>query len=137
MEENYLLALLVSFIFGFVYFKKENKMPESRDKVRQSSSLDVSSDSTTGVQKYLQNQQDELLQTQGTGVSKYLQEKEFLDVEKAQSLAISGVAKYLSKKEETSPSGVSRYMARQSIQEKKIAQENISGVEKYLKNQQH
>jgi hypothetical protein len=128
------LALFISFLFGFVFFKKENKVPENRDDKRQSSYLDTSSSGNTGVDKYIQNQQDDLLQNQVTGVSRYLQGKKVLNVEKAENIAISGVAKYLSKKEETPVSGVSRYMARQTIQAKKIAQENVSGVEKYLNN---
>jgi hypothetical protein len=133
MEENYLLALFVSFLFGFVFFKNEKKIPESTDKKRQSSSIDTLL-AGTGVQKYLQNQQDEQLNSQVTGVSKYLQEKEVLNVKNAENIAISGVAKYLSIKEQTPVSGVSRYMARQTIQAKKIAQEKVSGVEKYLNN---
>lgn len=134
MEENYLLALFISFLFGFVFFKKENKIPRNKDKMRLSSHVDASLGGT-GVEKYLQNQQDGLMQDQETGVSKYLQDKEVLNVEKTENLVISGVARYLSKKEETPVSGVSRYMARQTIQAKKIAQENVSGVEKYLNNQ--
>lgn len=137
MDENYLLALFITFLFGFVFFKKENKIPESEDKMGQSSSLGFSALSGgTGVEKYIQNQQDKLLQGQVTGVSKYLQEKELLYVKKSENLVMSGVAEYLSKKEEAPVSGVSRYMTRQTIQAKKIAQENVSGVAKYL-NKRH
>ena len=136
MEDNYLVGLFVLFLFSFVLFKKEKKTTIAirTPKKLRSSSLQIQTSDVTGVAKYLQNQQDEVMQSKVTGVAKYLQEKEVLDFENTESLAVSGVAKYLASKEETPVSGVSKYMARQAIYEKKMAKENVSGVEKYLNN---
>ena len=133
MEENYLIGLIVSLLFGFVLFKKENKISEDAQRIKPSSP-NVETSGVSGVAKYLQKQNAEFLQSKVTGVAKYLHEKEILNSVNTESLAISGVAKYLATKEEASVSGVSKYMARQAIYAKKIAAENVSGVEKYLKN---
>lgn len=133
MEENYLIGLIVSLLFGFVLFKKENNVSVDTQKTKPSSS-NVEASGLSGVAKYLHKQKGELLQSKVTGVAKYLQEKEILNSVNTESLAISGVAKYLATKEEAPVSGVSKYMARQAIYEKKIAAENVSGVEKYLNN---
>lgn len=131
MEENYLITLVVVFLFGFVLFKKDSKkssdtannMPPSVKK----RDLNVS-----GVARYLQDKQGNLSQSKLTGVSRYLESKE--EQEPENLVVVSGVAKYLATKEDAPVSGVSKYMARQSIQAKKIAKENVSGVEKYLNN---
>ncbi|MCK5477869.1 MAG: hypothetical protein KAI44_03035 [Methylococcales bacterium] len=133
MEENYLIGLFVSLLFGFVLFKKESKVSVDTHKIKPSSSY-VEASGVSGVAKYLKKQDDELLQSKVTGVAKYLQEKEILNSVNTESLAISGVAKYLATKEEASVSGVSKYMARQAIYAKKVAAEKVSGVEKYLNN---
>ncbi|MCK5120506.1 MAG: hypothetical protein KAQ91_00910 [Methylococcales bacterium] len=112
MEENYLIGLFVAFIFSFVLFKK---------------------DSTASTEDTTERQQPKVHRdTSGaTGVARYLQEKQGSDIA---SPAVSGVAKYLAGKENAPVSGVSKYMARQAIHAKKMAKENVSGVERYLNN---
>ena len=132
MEENYLYALFVVFLFSLVFLKKEKKPVASLYKAKVVSKNDTAG--ASGVAKYLQKQETEVLQSKVTGVAKYLQEKEILNDVKAESLAISGVAKYLATKKETPVSGVGKYMARKAIHAKKMAKENVSGVEKYLNN---
>lgn len=131
MEENYLFGLIVVFLFGFVFFKREKNI--SVNTSPQKHSFHEKASGSTGVAKYLQNQQD-ALQTRVTGVAKYLQEKEILEVDNSES-AISGVAKYLANIEEVPASSVSKYMAKQAVQAKILARENVSGVEKYLNKQ--
>ncbi len=133
MEENYLLGLVVLFFLSVVFLKKEKKSDVDIYNAAVASNND-SSIASSGVTKYLQKQEAEILQNKVTGVAKYLQEKEIQNVVEAESIAISGVAKYLATKEETPVSGVGKYMARRAIQAKKIAKENMSGVEKYLNN---
>ncbi len=132
MEENYIIGLIVLFIFSFVIFKKDKSAVETASKSVVKSYKDTSG--TTGVARYLKNQGDEQLANEVSGVAKYLQVKEALNAELEESLVISGVAKYLANKEETPVSGVSKYMARQAVYAKKMAKENVSGVEKYLNN---
>ena len=60
-----------------------------------------------------------------TGVAKYLAGKE---------ISTTGVAKYLASKQETPVTGVAKYMAKQVIAARKAAAENITGVEKYLRD---
>ncbi len=130
MEENYLIGLVIAFLFSFVLLKKDEQIPESDVKKYRKTS-DDSRD--TGVAKYLKNQEGDVSSEKVTGVAKYLQDKELLDVDNDSS-SVSSVAKYLANKAETPVSGVSKYMARQVIQSRKIAKENMSGVEKYLNN---
>lgn len=134
MEENYLLGLFVMVIFSFVLFKKENKVPVQPDEKQRVSVSSANSSNATGVSKYLKEQEKNDLNTNVSGVEKYLLEKQEQSNEQAQNSVVSGVAKYLASKAETPVSGVSKYMARQAIQAKKIARENVSGVEKYLNN---
>lgn len=129
MEENYLIALVMAFLFGFVIFKKD-KSPVV-DGSRSSAKSYGGASGETGVAKYLNQQQGE---TKVSGVAKYLQEKQLLAEEKAESQVVSGVAKYLASKNQEPVSGVSKYMARQAVNAKKMAKENVSGVEKYLNN---
>ena len=131
MEENYLFSLIVFFLFGFVLFKKDSKSSSYTDNSLRPS-VKESDSGVSGVARYLQNKQGDLSQSRLTGVSKYLESKEEQETES--QVVVSGVAKYLATKEEASVSGVSKYMAKQSIQAKKIAKENVSGVEKYLNN---
>ncbi len=133
MEENYLLALLVSFLFGFVLFRKNKIDPEESKEIKRT--LSDKESSVSGVEKYLKNQKIAANSNDGlSGVSKYLQEKESLNIELEKSVAVSSVEKYLATKEKDSPvSSVSKYMAKKTIHEKKRAKENVSGVEKYLK----
>ena len=131
MEENYLISLIVFFLFGFVLFKKDSKKSSYTDNNLRPS-VKKSASNVSGVARYLQNKQGDLSQSQLTGVSRYLESKEEQEPESQE--IVSGVAKYLATKEEATVSGVSKYMARQSVQAKNIAKENVSGVEKYLNN---
>jgi len=131
VEENYLISLIVFFLFGFVLFKKDSKgSGYTANKLRPS--VKKSASNASGVARYLQNKQGDSSQSRLTGVSKYLASKEEQETES--QVVVSGVAKYLATKEESSVSGVSKYMAKQSIHAKKIAKANVSGVEKYLNN---
>jgi len=134
MEENYLVGLFVLFIFSFVLLKKDKELVEAPRNKRNTSTDTSSSSNVTGVAKYLRNQENNDSNTKVSGVEKYLLEKEELSIAQAQDSVISGVAKYLASKSETPVSGVSKYMARQAIYAKKMAKENVSGVEKYLNN---
>lgn len=126
MDENYLFVLVFLGLISAVLFKKEKKISlDNRDEKH--SSLHHSSSTGTGVSRYLQSQQHDAV-PEVTGVARYLKEKEGVMAENA----VSSVAKYLASKEETSISGVSKYMARRAVQAKRLAKENVSGVEKYL-----
>lgn len=131
MEENYLIGLVIAFLFSFVILKKDGGGSKSEDETYRR----ASGSSESGVAKYLRNQEGDDSSTKVTGVAKYLQEKELLHAEETNASSVSSVAKYLASKAETPISGVSKYMARQVVQSRKIAKENISGVEKYLNNQ--
>ena len=133
MEENYLLSLFIAFIFGAMFFKKDSKtqtevITSTRSYVSDSSKL-------SGVDKYLQSQKDDLLLSEVSGVEKYLENKQNLDNSgEQQEQSISGVARYLSSKDDVMVSSVSKYMAQQAIQANEMAKLNVSGVEKYLNN---
>lgn len=60
-----------------------------------------------------------------TGVSRYLEN---------QPAGLSRVDKYLKSQEQSQPSGVAKYLARQAIAERNKPVIVLSGVEKYLKN---
>jgi hypothetical protein len=131
MEDNYIIGLIIVFLFGFVFFKKDKSTPVNASNAETKSYH--KSSATTGVARYLKSH-DELASSKESGVEKYLQAKEALYAESSEALAVSGVAKYLANKAQTPVSGVSKYMARQAIHAKKMAKENVSGVEKYLNN---
>jgi len=131
VEENYIISLIVFFLFGFVLFKKDSKN-SSYTANNKRPSVQERASNVSGVARYLQDKQDDLSRSKLTGVSRYLESKE--EQEPENLVVVSGVAKYLATKEDAQVSGVSKYMARQSIQAKKIAKENVSGVEKYLNN---
>ena len=111
----------------FAFLKKEKKSPvATKRRISTLSNKDSSGDS--GVEKYLKQQL--AADNKITRVSQYIQEKEDLNVENEESLTLTGVAKYLETREEDSPvSSVSKYVARKTLHEKKIAKENVSGVE--------
>lgn len=132
MEDNYIIGLIVLFLFSFVFFKKDKSTSVTASKAEPKSYRDSSG--ATGVARYLKSHDDELASSKESGVEKYLQAKEALNAERSEALAVSGVAKYLANKAQTPVSGVSKYMARQAIHAKKMAKENVSGVEKYLNN---
>ncbi len=60
-----------------------------------------------------------------TGVSRYLEN---------QPTGLSSVEKYLKAQQSNQPSGVAKYLARQAIAERNKPVVTLSGVEKYLKN---
>ena len=132
MEENYLISLFIFFLFGFVLFKKDSKKSGYTANNKRPSVKKERASTVSGVARYLQDKQDDLSQSKLSGVSRYLESKE--EQESESLVVVSGVAKYLATKEDAPVSGVSKYMARQSIQAKKVAKENVSGVEKYLNN---
>lgn len=130
MEENYIIGLIIAFLFSFVLLKKDKKAPETTSETVVRSLNEASG--LSGVAKYLDSQNSS---TQVSGVARYIQEKLLIEAEENDSQSVSGVAKYLAEKEEAPVSGVSKYMARQVIQTRILAKENVSGVEKYLNNQ--
>ncbi len=130
MEENYLIALLMAVLFGFVLFKKDKETAD--DVVSQKNKSYGVASGESGVAKYLSQRQAEDTASNISGVAKYLQEKEQLNAELEQSQVLSGVEKYLAEKQENRMSGVSKYMAKQAVLAKQMAKENVSGVEKYL-----
>lgn len=134
MEENYLFGFLIFIFFGLVAYIKPEKNEQGVKRKQVTSSYNKSSD-VSGVAKYLQAKLDTKLQSTVTGVAKYLQEKEDLNIANTDEVIVSGVAKYLDTKKQASASGVTKYMARQAVNAKKAAAENVSSVEKYLKNQ--
>lgn len=111
MEENYLLSLIVLFFFSFAFFKKN---PENKAISETAKNIsDNKNDDLTGVEKYMQNKQ---------GIS--------LEV-----CSETGVEKYLSIKEnDSSVSGVNKYMAQQAILAREKAKNSATGVEKYINN---
>lgn len=61
-----------------------------------------------------------------TGVEKYLQNK---------APKLSGVARYLEANQPAPKSGVAKYVAKKIVANKKAAANNVTGVEKYMRNQ--
>ena len=61
-----------------------------------------------------------------SGVAKYLANKE--------KTAVSSVTRYLEGRSQTRTSGVAKYIARQVVSARQDAVENVSGVEKYMRN---
>ena len=61
MEENYIISLVVFFLFGFVLFKKDSKNPSYTDKNLRPSSVKKSVSNVSGVARYLQNKQGDIL----------------------------------------------------------------------------
>jgi len=61
-----------------------------------------------------------------TGVARYLQNK---------APKLSGVAKYLETHQPSPKSGVAKYVAKKIVANKKAAANNVTGVEKYMRNQ--
>ncbi len=127
MEENYLVSVFLAFLFGFILFRKEKSAScysETQTQSKQRSS------EVSGVSKYLQNRQGDSQQL--SSVSRYLASIEQTALEADQQP--TGVAKYLAGKQVVETSGVSKYMAKKAIAEQDRARNNISSVEKYLKN---
>ncbi len=106
-DQTMLVGLIVLAAIGFFFFRKKSATaPKASGSVRRAP---VSSVGKGGL----------------TGVAKYLEGKE---------VKATGVAKYLASKQETAVTGVAKYMAKQVIAARKAAAENVTGVEKYLRN---
>lgn len=99
-KSNYLIALVVLAVVGFVFFRKRSA-PEPA--ARRAAVYSADTSGLTGVAKYVQRQQGPT----ATGVAKYLEKQVAAVKEKAAS---TGVAKYLEKKMVESETGVSKYL---------------------------
>ncbi|MGR9046832.1 MAG: hypothetical protein ACU83N_16235 [Gammaproteobacteria bacterium] len=105
-SSNYLIALVVLALVGFVFFRKRSA-PESTASARQYRSYTPDSSGLTGVDRYLQRKQGPV----ATGVARYLEKQVAAVKEKASS---TGVAKYLEKKSIESETGVAKYLRNKS-----------------------
>ncbi|WP_428356647.1 hypothetical protein [Methyloprofundus sp.] len=111
---NPLFAIVVLGVAGFLYSKQAKGKGASKPKKTyaarkaQASSGDFrNADGVSGVAKYLQNKIPKL----------------------------SSVDKYLEANKSAPKSGVAKYVARRVVAAKKAASENVTGVEKYMRNQ--
>lgn len=112
MEENYLLAILISFLFGFVFFRNDKQ--SEGDNTNNDESTDKRNNAT-GVDRYIASRQEDISENQPTGVSKYLSDKESNELKNEIDNNISSVAKYLaSKKKERLITGVDKYLNKKS-----------------------
>jgi len=99
-KTNYLIALVVLGLIGFVFFRKR-AAPKSVKSTPAYSPETTSG--LTGVDKYLQRKEGPV----ATGVARYLERQVATVKEKA---AATGVAKYLEKKVIESETGVAKYL---------------------------
>jgi len=108
---NPLFAIVVLGVAGFLYSKQANgsaKPKKTAGVRRQTNSGGFrNADGVSGVAKYLQNKVPKL----------------------------SSVDKYLEANQTAPKSGVAKYVARRVVAAKKAASENVTGVEKYMRNQ--
>ncbi len=104
-ETSPLFAIIVLAVAGFLFLKKNQGGTTDIKKTR--ATQQSNSDELTGVAKYLQNKAPKL----------------------------SGVAKYLETHQPTPKSGVAKYVAKKIVERKKAAADNVTGVEKYMRNQ--
>ena len=108
---NPLFAIVVLGVAGFLYTKqtkgtaKPKKAVAARRKANSGDFRDA--DGVSGVAKYLQNKVPKL----------------------------SSVDKYLEANQTAPKSGVAKYVARRVVAAKKAASEKVTGVEKYMRNQ--
>lgn len=108
---NPLFAIVVLGVAGFLYTKqakgtaKPKQAAVSRKRVNSGSFRNA--DGVSGVAKYLQNKVPKL----------------------------SSVDKYLEANQTAPKSGVAKYVARRVVAAKKAASEKVTGVEKYMRNQ--
>ena len=108
---NPLFAIVVLGVAGFLYIKqakgtaKPKQTAVSRKRVNSGSFRNA--DGVSGVAKYLQNKIPKL----------------------------SSVDKYLEANQTAPKSGVAKYVARRVVAAKKAASEKVTGVEKYMRNQ--
>lgn len=103
---NYLIALVVLALVGFVFFRKRSAK-ESTASATQYRTYTPDSSGLTGVDRYLQRKQGPV----ATGVARYLEKHVAAVKEKASS---TGVAKYLEKKSIESETGVAKYLRNKS-----------------------
>ena len=100
-KTNYLIALVVLGLVGFVFFRKRTAPAPVRRQAPVYSAETTSG--LTGVDKYLQRKEGPV----ATGVARYLEKQVATVKEKA---AATGVAKYLEKKVIESETGVAKYL---------------------------
>jgi len=109
-DQIILVGLIVLAGLGFYFFRKKSpSVPRKRRTASRRPGTSYKSSEKGGV----------------TGVAKYLEGKES---------KVTGVAKYLAGKQQTVATGVAKYMAKQVVAARKVAAENITGVEKYLRD---
>ncbi len=104
------LGLLAVGIVGFILYKKGNVTSEPAKRKASSQASVSSNGNVEGL----------------SGVAKYLESKA--------GPLISGVAKYLEERESVPVSSVTKYVAKQKVTARLAEAENVSGVEKYLKD---
>ena len=108
---NPLFAIVVLGVAGFLYTKQTKGTAKPKKAVaakRRTNSGDFrDADGVSGVAKYLQNKVPKL----------------------------SSVDKYLEANQTAPKSGVAKYVARRVVAAKKAASEKVTGVEKYMRNQ--
>ncbi len=103
-----MLGLLIAGVVGFMLYKKGSQpaAPARRSASRAAAS-NTNSEGLSGVAKYLESKSGPIS---------------------------SSVAKYLEERENVQVSSVSKYVARKKVSDRLAEAENISGVEKYLKD---
>ncbi len=104
-----MLGLMIVAVAGFIFYKKgtTTSTPARRRAPAKSAVVSGDSEGLSGVAKYLETKAGPL---------------------------VSGVAKYLQERESVSVSGVAKYVAKQKVSARQAEAENVSGVEKYLKD---
>ena len=124
MEQSNLSGLFLPAVAGLFFFMKRPKVEEIEEVKTVYPVYGRDPSGLSGVAKYLHEQEALLLAK--------IAAEEQASQEPVQSA--SGVARYLESQEQSSPSGVAKYMLRQAIAEKEKKQTlkhvEVSGVEK-------
>ncbi|MDP2901682.1 MAG: hypothetical protein Q8N96_01040 [Methylovulum sp.] len=127
MNQNYLSGLFFPAVAGLFFFMKR---PEVEETQMVYPTYSGEQGGLTGVAKYLEKQNHILLENKKA--------KELL-VSQEITLVVSGVTRYLEKRDHSPVTGVTKYTRRQALAEKQakkeISQLSVTGVGKYLKNQ--
>ena len=128
MDQNNLSGLFFPAVAGLFFFMRRPKVEEAEEVKTVYPVYGRDPSGQSGVARYLENQEAELLAS--------IEAKE-QESQEPVHLA-SGVSRYLESQDQFPTSGVTKYLLRQALaskQEKKESGENeITGVEKYLKN---
>ncbi|MDD5274455.1 MAG: hypothetical protein PHR16_00030 [Methylovulum sp.] len=126
MNEKRLGGFFFPAVAGLFFFLNKPKVEEAELVEYKVYSKDASG--LTGVERYLENQQNNLKESDFTCSSD----------ENISKSVVSGVAKYLSNRDQFPITGVTKYTIRLAIAQKqekqKATQGNETGVAKYLKN---